>query len=237
MAEVGIIILCRYNSNRLPGKILMKIRGKEVLGYINERLSRVTSAKDIVVATSLEQDDDAIVDFCKRHKIKYFRGSKNDVARRILRCAEEYNFDYFVRICGDNVFIDYRLLDKMINIAIDGNYNFVSNLKGKTFPAGISIEILKTQFYKRIISRFKTADEKEHVTLYLCNHESEIGPHYYLYNDVCPESKTIKLSLDDINDLIFLKRIVKKMDKDHTEYLLKDIYEVSKDISPDAMIR
>jgi spore coat polysaccharide biosynthesis protein SpsF (cytidylyltransferase family) len=39
--KVGIIVTCRYNSNRLHGKILMKIEGKEVLGYINERLSTI----------------------------------------------------------------------------------------------------------------------------------------------------------------------------------------------------
>ena len=109
--KVGIVITCRYNSNRLPGKVLMKIEGKEVLGYINERLLHVTSAKDIIVATSTEQGDDLIVDFCKSHGIKYFRGHKDDVAQRILECAVKHNFDYFVRICGDNIFIDYQLLD------------------------------------------------------------------------------------------------------------------------------
>ena len=229
--KVGIVITCRYNSNRLPGKILMKIEGKEVLGYINERLLHVTSAKDIIVATSIEQDDDLIVDFCKSHRIKYYRGHKNDVAQRILECAVKHNFDYFVRICGDNIFTDYNLLDKMINIAIAGNYNFVSNLKGRTFPAGISIEILKTEFFRNIILRYKTSEQKEHVTLYLYDHELEIGSHYYFYNNICPEARSIKLALDDMNDLRFINKIIKEMDKDHTEYLMKDIYELSKKVS------
>jgi len=228
--KVGIVITCRYNSNRLPGKILMKIEGKEVLGYINERLSHVTLANDIIVATSIEQDDDIIVDFCKSNGIKYYRGHKDDVAQRILECAVKHNFDYFARICGDNIFTDYDLLDKMINIAITGNYNLVSNLKGRTFPAGISIEILKTEFFRNIILRYKTSEQKEHVTLYLYDHELEIGSHYYFYNNICPEARSIKLALDDMNDLSFINKIIKKMDKDHTEYLMKDIYDLSKEI-------
>lgn len=228
--KVGIVITCRYNSNRLPGKILMKIEGKEVLGYINERLSHVTLANDIIVATSIEQDDGLIVDFCKSHGIKYFRGHKDDVAQRILECAVEHNLDYFVRICGDNIFTDYQLLDEMINIAITGNYNFVSNLKGRTFPAGISIEVLKTEFFRNIVLHYKTSEQKEHVTLYLYDHELEIGAHYYLYNNICPEARSIKLALDDRNDLSFISKIIKKMDKDHTEYLIKDIYELSKEV-------
>jgi len=228
--KVGIVVTCRYNSSRLPGKILMKIEGKEVLGYINERLSHATLANDIVVATSIEQDDDLIVDFCKNHGIKYYRGQKDDVAQRILECAVKHNFDYFVRICGDNIFTDYQLLDKMIKIAITGNYDFVSNLKGRTFPAGISIEVLKTEFFRNIVLRYKTSEQKEHVTLYLYDHELEIGTHYYFYNNICPEARSIKLALDDNNDLSFINKIIKKMDKDHTEYLIKDIYDLSKGI-------
>ena len=37
--KIGIIILCRYDSNRLPGKILKRINGKPVLNYIIERLT------------------------------------------------------------------------------------------------------------------------------------------------------------------------------------------------------
>jgi len=229
MVKVGIIIPCRYNSNRLPGKILIKIAGKEVLSYIIERLSYVTSAQDIVVATSVEQDDDPIVDFCEKYKVKYFRGPKKDVSRRVVECAEENGFDYFVRICGDSIFVDYALLDEMISIALNGNYTFVSNVKGRTFPEGISVEILKTEFYKEIVSRFETVEQKEHVTLYLYNHESEIGNHFYLYNNICPEAKGVKLALDNTDDLTFISKIVEKMDRDHTRYLLKDIYNLSKD--------
>ena len=37
----GLIILCRYNSTRLPGKILKEINGKTILKYIYERLSKI----------------------------------------------------------------------------------------------------------------------------------------------------------------------------------------------------
>ncbi len=228
--KIGIIIVCRYDSKRLRGKILKNIQGKEVLIYIYERLKKVSFSNDIVVATSRESDDDEIAGFCDEHKINCFRGSKKDVSDRILHCAEEYDFDYFVRICGDNIFADYKLIDKMVKIAIENKYNFVSNLKNRTFPEGISVEILKTEFFKKIVRFFKTTEEKEHVTLYLYNHESEMKGFRYFYNDFCPEAKNIKLSLDDTNDLDFITTIIKNMKKKHTEYLLKDIYELSKGI-------
>ena len=53
----GLIILCRYNSNRLPGKILKEINGKTILKYIYERLSKINLNHEIIIATSnLESD-------------------------------------------------------------------------------------------------------------------------------------------------------------------------------------
>ena len=57
--KIGAVILCRYNSTRLPGKVLIKIAGKEALGYVYERLLKVMPSENIVVETSEAND-------CKR---------------------------------------------------------------------------------------------------------------------------------------------------------------------------
>ena len=228
--KIGIIIPCRYDSRRLPGKTLRKIEDKETLLYIYERLKLTSYPENIVIATSTEEEDNPIADFCDKHAMNCFRGSKIDVANRILGCAKEYGFDYFVRICGDNIFTDYKLLDEMVRIALANNYNFVSNLKNRTFPEGISVEVLKTDFLKKIYRSLKKPEDKEHVTLYVYDHESELSGLFYFYNTICPPAKNIKLALDDANDLSFITKIIQGMSKDHTEYLLNDIYELSKQI-------
>ena len=62
----GIIVLCRYNSSRLPGKILKKINGKEILAYIIERLEKLKNYP-LVICTSIEKTDD-IISFYKNHQ-------------------------------------------------------------------------------------------------------------------------------------------------------------------------
>ena len=44
--KIGAIVICRYNSSRLPGKILKKINGKPILTYIIERLKCVQNLDD-----------------------------------------------------------------------------------------------------------------------------------------------------------------------------------------------
>ena len=61
---VGIIVLCRHNSSRLPGKILKEIDGKPILSYILERLSPLGEQYQVVVCTSDEDSDDPISRYC-----------------------------------------------------------------------------------------------------------------------------------------------------------------------------
>ncbi|MFH1868825.1 MAG: hypothetical protein ABH843_07630 [Candidatus Omnitrophota bacterium] len=225
--KTGIIIPARYDSKRLPGKVLEKINGKEVLLYIYERLKMISRIKDIVVATSSEESDNRIAEFCLKNYIECFRGPKDDVAARMLDCANSYGFDYFVRINGDNIFADFSVIEQMIEIATKGGYDFVNNVNGRTFPAGMSVEILNSLFYGNIIKHFKGHKYNEHVTSYLYEHEPEMNSFVFL-NTICPEAKYIKLALDDDNDLRFIEWIVGKMKRSHTSYSLKEIYELSK---------
>lgn len=230
--RVGIIVPVRYNSKRLPGKALIKIKGKCVLQYIYERLLCVKGSRYVVIATSNEPDDDLIVGFCFSNYIPCFRGSKNNVAERILQCAERYNFDYFVRICGDNVLTDYQIIDRMIDVAIKKRYDFVSNIKGRTFPVGISVEILKTSFYRDLLPLLNTSYYREHVTAFLYENKFEYSNHYYFFNDICPDANKYKMALDDAKDLEFLTKIINRMNKDHSHYLLEDIYIICNEITP-----
>ena len=228
--KTGIIILCRYDSRRLPGKILMKIDEKEVLKYIYERMSLVKSADKIIVATSSESNDNAIAEFCRKNKWHCFRGPKDNVAKRILDCAKAFNLDYFVRISGDSPLMDPALVDQLIKLTLKGKLHLASNVKERSFPSGMSIEVLNTKFYGDIIKRFKISADREHVTAYLYRHEEYIGPHQYIYNSELPKAKEMKLSLDDEDDFNFISSLIENMKGNHAKFLLKDIYKLSQEI-------
>jgi len=224
-AKIGVIILSRYNSARLPGKALIKIAGKEVLGYVYERLLCVMAPEDIVVATSEEKDDQAIVDYCAARKMNYFRGPKDNVAQRFLLCGQKFHFDYLIRICGDNILLDHALFARMVKIALEGQYDLVSNAKNRTFPRGISVEIVKRSFYEQAIKQMTAKEDQEHVTSYLYRHE-DLGRYFFVYNKEHPKMKDIKLALDDADDLRFLTKIIMAMGQDHCTYALKDIARI-----------
>jgi len=227
--RIGFVIICRYNSNRLPGKILKEINGKPIIQYIIERLQKITSSEKIVVATSENESDDPIINYCKENSINYFRGSLNNVAERFLLCSEAFSFDYSVRINGDNIFIDINSFKEMIEITMMNKYKFISNVKNRTFPKGMSIEIVKTEYYREMYNVFETKDHYEHVTLFLYSQDNK-EEHFYFFNKICPEASGIQLAIDDLDDFKLAEKIIGSFKMNHTNYNLAEIYPIYKNI-------
>ena len=73
------IIQARMGSSRLPGKVLLPLGGRSILGYLVDRLSGTRMLDDIVVATTVNPGDDIIAADCLRRDILCFRGSEQDV--------------------------------------------------------------------------------------------------------------------------------------------------------------
>ena len=59
--RVTAIIEARMTSSRLPGKVMMQHKNKPMIMYLIERLQKVNSLDDIVIATTINHEDDAIV--------------------------------------------------------------------------------------------------------------------------------------------------------------------------------
>ena len=82
--KIVAIIQARMGSTRLPGKVLMDLRGKTVLARVVDRLRRAKLVDEITVATTVSVADDAIVRECRQLKVKYFRGSERRCSRSLL---------------------------------------------------------------------------------------------------------------------------------------------------------
>jgi len=210
--RIGCIILARYNSSRLPGKALREIEGKALLHRIYDTLRDYFPECQLVVATSEQDSDQPITDYCQEHDIQCFRGSLSRVAQRFYECALAYDLDYAFRINGDNLFVETTSLQQMIDsVRQDRSLDFLSNVKGRTFPFGMSVELLKTTFYGEVLEKFKDNTRyQEHVTLYLYEHEQE-GKRKYFYNEKYPEAQGAHLAVDTPRDFEIARLMLKMM--------------------------
>lgn len=171
MNNIGVVILVRYNSSRLYGKALMKINGKPTLKYLIERLETLFNKNQIILATSKKSHDDPIEKFALSNKLRCYRGSLKNVALRFKTAGLLLNKKYVVRITGDSIFLDMKILKDLI-LTIDRKHFLFSNRESKTYPIGQTIDIVDIDIYKEYFPLFSTKSDFEHVTSYFFENSS-----------------------------------------------------------------
>ena len=163
-----IIIQARTNSQRFPKKVLYKLENKPIIVHVLDRLKKSKFKNNLIVATSDKSSDDRLVQLLKKKKIKIYRGNLKNVSERLYETALKLKEKYFVRVSGDSPVIDVKILDKLIEIFKKkkySNYDIITNVFPKTFPKGMSFEIIKREIISKNM-KFMTENEKEHVTKY-----------------------------------------------------------------------
>ena len=197
--KTGIVLLARMSSRRLPGKVLCTLsNGKSVLEFI---VSRLAKAKfEVALAISNDAMDDPL---CRKGLdlgIRVFRGGLNNVAKRFYECAEWSGLDYAFRINGDNVFTDPQLICQLHSKVMAESSDFGSNVEGRTFPTGMSVELVNVDFYGSILPKIVDVNHQEHVTSWLYANPT-IGRRSYIFNEKYPGLNNAKLALDTFDDL------------------------------------
>ena len=76
------IIQARLGSTRLPAKVLRDIQGQTMLSRVVTRIRQCQYVDQVVVATSDEEVDKPLVEFCQDEGFDVFEGSHLDVLSR-----------------------------------------------------------------------------------------------------------------------------------------------------------
>lgn len=201
-----VIIQARTSSKRFKNKILYRVYGKPLIQHVIEKIKKSKKVK-IIVSTSINKDDDKLVRFLIKKKINYYRGSLKNVAMRLYKTAVKEKQNFFLRISGDSPLIDYRIIDKIINIhEKNKNYDLITNIFPRTFPSGLSVEIIKTNTLGKSLKLFSKLD-KEHVTRYFYRKSSEFKIKNFRNKKI---NNFKKLSIDTLKELKMITKIFKK---------------------------
>lgn len=176
------IIQARMAASRLPGKVLLDIGGQPMLTRVVERTRRAKLVDEVVVATTVEPSDDAIVDFCAQHGYLCTRGSLNDVLDRYYQAARQHHANVVVRITADCPVIDPTLIDEAVQAFLGKSpskiqnhnsnirFDFVANRLPppwkRTYPIGLDTEVTSFQHLKLAWQNATQAYQREHVMPY-----------------------------------------------------------------------
>jgi spore coat polysaccharide biosynthesis protein SpsF len=164
--NVVAIIQARMNSTRLPGKVLLPLAGRPMLGCQIERMRRST-VNEIVIATTTSSSDDGVVELARQERVGCFRGSEADVLSRYVGAARQYRADVVVRVTADCPLLDGEVLDRVVRDLLDNvsTCDYAANLLDRTYPRGLDVEAFFFDTLLRIDRLALSQASREHVTI------------------------------------------------------------------------
>ncbi len=187
---------------------MLDLVGKPVLQHVVERCKK-SDVDEVIVATTVEKQDDEIVSFCEEKSYKYFRGSEEDVLDRYYKCAKKFELGNIIRVTSDCPLVDKNIINKLIKIFKDANYDYISNIFPiRKFPRGYDVEMLSFETLKLIDSKATKKINREHVTRYIHKNASNFKI-YSLNND--EDYSEYRLTLDEHKDFELLNKIFKEL--------------------------
>ena len=151
--------------------------------------------------------------------IQFLRGSLNDVAQRYRKAALQYGISSFVRICADSPLHDPATIDKAIKTFFSNDYDLVTNTFPRTFPVGVSVEVVNAETYLSSAKLFVSEEHREHVTRYFYDYPEK----YKIFNLVFkPATPSMSFAVDSKEDFLLVTRIIESMDKPPWKYSIRE---------------
>lgn len=206
---IAAIIQARTGSTRLPNKVFKTLCGKPLIWHVTNRLKFSAKIDEIILATTLNTNDDVLEDWASENNLFCFRGDENDVLARYYRAAKYFSADTIVRITADDPFKDPFIIDEVIKLYEINKLDFAYNNNPPTFPEGLDTEVFSFEAIEKAFRNSNDPFEREHVTQYFYKNPN-------LFKQAC-----LKNSID----LSYLRwTIDTQKDWDMTEIVYEKLY-------------
>ena len=204
------IIQARMGSTRLSNKMSMDLGGYPIIEWVISRSKKSKLINKLVLATSLLKENDYLINFSKKYMIDSYRGCENNVLSRFVNISKNENADIIVRICADNPFIDHNEIDRLIKFYLSKNCDYACNNQNKLnsgYADGFGAEIFSYDLLQKVNEKVISAENKEHVTLYLWKNKKD----YNMMEVPAPVSlkyPDLRFDLDDLDDYAKLQELI-----------------------------
>jgi spore coat polysaccharide biosynthesis protein SpsF len=218
-------------STRLPGKVLKEVNNETLLEHMIKRVKKSTKIDEIIVATTILESDDRIVDLCSKIGIKTYRGSEKNVLSRYYEAAKANHANVIVRLTSDCPVIDPFVIDRCIELYQKDQCDYVSNSLERSYPRGMDVEVFSFKSLETAYFNAKEMLELEHVTPYIYLNPSLFQLKHLTYSG---NNSQYRLTVDTEEDLELVSWVINSFSD--FNYTLEEILHLLKSNPEKALI-
>jgi len=117
MSRALIVIPARMASERLPGKVLVDLKGKPMVQWVWEQASQAKLAQEVIIATDDEQVSDRVKTFGA--KVMMTSPFHKSGTERVAEAASKLNFDLIINLQGDEPLFSSLAVDQLIETMLE----------------------------------------------------------------------------------------------------------------------
>jgi glutamate-1-semialdehyde 2,1-aminomutase len=221
--KVIAIVQARLGSIRYPNKVLQSLNNIRLIELLLKRLSCSKRINKIILATTDNEIDNKLADIVINLGFEVYRGSEKDVLDRFYKASINEKPDILVRITGDCPFVDYKIVDKVINQHINLNSDYTSNTHPPTFPDGFDVEVFNFNCLKEAWENSFKEYDREHVTPFIYNPNNNFKISNFLNKE---DLSHLRLTIDEPIDFNVISNVFNsfnnRIDFDYDEII--DLY-------------
>ncbi|MBF8187632.1 NTP transferase domain-containing protein [Nonomuraea sp. K274] len=206
------MVQARMGSTRLPGKVLRELGGRSVLGWVVRAARDSGVLDDLVVATTTEAADDAVVAECRRLGVAWHRGPVDDVLTRFMEALRGREGEAVMRFTADCPLLDPAVVREaaLVFRAVPG-LGYLSTGLARTLPRGLDVEIAGRAALERA-DREAEGFHRTHVTSYIYEHPGDTRLLGLAYQPVAGD---LRVTLDTEDDWRLISRVVADLGDGH----------------------
>jgi len=221
--KVVAVIACRVESSRLFAKPFHLIDKHKfsILDLLIEQIRKSKIISDIVLAISENEGNEYFIKYAKEKNLKFILGNDKNVLYRLIEGAKYVNADIIFRITPENPYIYWEGIDKVLRKHIVKNYDFSVI---EDIPLGSGYEVINLDALEKSHALGSDKHRSELCSLYIYENQKK-----FRINRFFPEKSLqrpeIRLTVDNPEDLIVVRKIYENLGKNKNPIPLKKIIE------------
>lgn len=161
--RVVAIVEATMASPTLPGKPLLALGGRTVLGQVVSRVRMAQGIDRTVVLTSIAAIDDPIAEETAALGHACQRGDGDAIAG-YLAAARAHDADALVRLDAAHPLLDPWVIRSVVQRMRAGVPDYASNILARRFPRGLDCEVVTRRALERLDPQVRDPSERARVT-------------------------------------------------------------------------
>jgi len=163
--RIGVFLQARLGSTRLPQKVLLPLKGGNVLQHALRSLRKIKA--DVYALLADHNSGSVLEQYAVEEGFNLFIGPEDDVLRRFTSAIHFFNVGRVIRATGDNPLVSWRLASEIFELHEQKRADLSHFIN---IPLGTGVEAVEACALLDAENESADPYEHEHITTFLYRH-------------------------------------------------------------------